>query len=243
MYVESPKEAEVFAKTLRKKARAFQGADAWLAPAFPLIAPVGAALKGSSIRVGAQAVSVHAEGAHTGDVSAAMLKAAGASFAIVGHSERRAAGETDETVRAQLNAAIRAGLTAILCVGETEREPDGSHWAQVANEISRALQGVAPIGTKLVIAYEPVWAIGKQATEAITGEDLEEAAIFIRKILSEALGRDAVAKVPILYGGSVDAGNARALLEQGGINGLLVGRASTSIDSFIEILKAVRPGK
>jgi triosephosphate isomerase len=240
MYVESPREAEQFAKSLRKKARAFVGAEAWLAPSLPHLVPVAQALAGSSIKAGAQTISIHEGGAHTGEVSASQLKQAGASFVIVGHSERRAAGDSDEAVHAQLNAALGAGLVAILCVGETEREPDGSHWAQVANEISRALAGAVPIKNRLVVAYEPVWAIGKSGAEAIGGEDLEEAAIFIRKILSECLGREAARQVPILYGGSVEPANARALIEQGGINGFLVGRASADVDSFIEILKAVR---
>lgn len=240
MYVGSPDAAKKFASALRKKSRAFAGADAWLAPAFPLIMPVAAALKGSSIKVGAQTVSMHGEGAHTGEVSAAMLKAQGVSFVLVGHSERRAQGETDELVRAQLAAALSAGLTAILCVGEIEREPDGSHWAQVANQIHRALQGVTPIAGRLIVAYEPVWAIGKSAAEAMRGEDLEETAIFIRKILSEALGREAVSRVPILYGGSVEPENAGTLIKEGGINGFLVGHASANIDSFIDILKACK---
>lgn len=239
MYMESPEAAKKFASSLRKKSRAFVGADAWLAPAFPLIAPVAAALKGSSIKVGAQTVSPHAEGAHTGEVSARMLKTLGVSFVIVGHSERRAMGETDEQVRQQLEAALGAGLMAILCVGEVEREPDGSHFAQIANQIHRALHDIKPMG-RLVVAYEPVWAIGKSAAEAMRGEDLEETAIFIRKILSEALGRDAALKVPILYGGSVEPANAGALIKEGGINGFLVGHASADIDSFIEILKACK---
>jgi len=242
MYVEAPDAAKKFATSLRKKSRSFMGAEAWLAPAFPLITPVAVALKGSSIKVGAQAMSAHAEPAHTGEVSAKMLKASGVSFVIVGHSERRARGESDEDVRVQLVSALGAGLTVILCVGEEERVPDGSHWQQVANQLSRALHGVVP-GTKLIVAYEPVWAIGKHAVDAMQGEDLEETAIFIRKILSETLGRDAVAKVPILYGGSVEPGNAAELLRQGGVNGFLVGHASADVDSFIEILKAVRPLK
>lgn len=243
MYVESPEAAKKFASTLRRKSRDFVGAEAWLAPAFPLIAPVAATLKGSTIKVGAQTISAHTEGAHTGEVSARMLKAQGVSFCIVGHSERRAAGETDEAIRAQLNAAISAGLTAILCVGEHEREPDGSHWAQVANQIHRALVGAVPLKNKLIVAYEPVWAIGKSAEDAMKGEEVEETAIFIRKILSEAVGRDAAKKVPILYGGSVEPQNAGAIVKEGGVNGLLVGHASATIDSFIDILKAVRPIK
>lgn len=240
MYVGSPDASKKFAASLRKKARSFTGTEAWLAPAFVLVPSVAAALKGSSIKVGAQTISMHAEGAHTGEVSAKMLKASGASFVIVGHSERRAAGETDEVVRAQLMQALGAGFTAILCVGETEREPDGSHFAQIANQMHRALHGVTPTAGRLIVAYEPVWAIGKTAEEAMRGEDLEETAIFIRKILSEALGREAVSRVPILYGGSVEPANAADLIKEGGVNGFLVGRASSDVDSFIDILKACK---
>jgi triosephosphate isomerase len=240
MYVGSPDAAKKFSAALRKKSRAFVGTEAWIAPAFPLVPSVAAALKGSSIKTGAQTVSVHAEGAHTGEVSAAMLKALGVSFVIVGHSERRAQGETDDVIRAQLSAALSAGLTAVLCVGEIEREPDGSHWAQVVNQLHRALHGIAPAAGRLIVAYEPVWAIGKSAAEAMRGEELEETAIFIRKILSEAIGREAMSKVPILYGGSVEPENAGALIKEGGVNGFLVGRASANIDSFIDILKACK---
>lgn len=240
MYVESPHEATKFAKALRAKSRAFQGVDAWLAPAFPHIAPVAAALKGSQIKVGAQAVSAQPQGAHTGEVSAALLKNAGVSFVIVGHSERRALGESDEQIRAQITAALAAGLTIILCVGERERLADGSHWAEVANELTRALAGMPAVAGKLMVAYEPAWAIGKSAAGAMHGDELEEAAIFIRKILSEALGREASRKVAVLYGGSVEPENAAALVEQGGVAGLLVGHASATVDSFIEILKQCR---
>ncbi len=243
MFVESPEAAKKFVISLRKKARAYVGAEAWLAPAFPHVATVATALKGSSIKVGAQTISIHADGAHTGEVSAKLLKASGVSFVIVGHSERRAQGESDELVRAQLVAALSAGLTAVLCVGEIERLPDGSHFQEIANQISRALAGTPATGNKLIVAYEPVWAIGKSAVEAMRGEDVEETAIFIRKILSEALGREAVSKVPILYGGSVEPANAATLIKEGGINGFLVGHASSDIDSFIEILKAVGPAK
>lgn len=240
MFVESPEAAKKFAAALRRKSRAFAGTEAWLAPAFPLITPVAAALKGSSIKVGAQTISMQAGAAHTGEVSAKILKASGVSFVIVGHSERRNAGESDEEIRAQLNATVGAGLTAILCVGEAERQPDGSHWADVANQISRALVGAVALKNKLIVAYEPVWAIGKTAEDAMKGEELEETAIFIRKILSEALGREAVSNIPVLYGGSVEPANAAALMKEGGVNGFLVGHASADVDSFIEILKTCK---
>jgi len=240
MYVESPEAARKFAASLRKKSRSLLGVEAWLAPAFPLMGAVAAALKGSSIKLGAQTVSAHADAPHTGEVSAKMLKLSGVSFVIIGHSERRAMGESDEVIRAQIAQALGAGLTVVLCVGEHERVPDGSHWALVANQISRALHGAPALGPRLIVAYEPVWAIGKTAAQALRGEELEEAAIFIRKILAETISRDAAVKVPILYGGSVEPANARVLIQEGGVQGLLVGHASADIDSFIEILKACK---
>ena len=243
LYIESPEAARTFATSLRKGARSFAGVEAWLAPPFPLIAEVAAALKGSPIKVGAQTLSPIDQALgkqHTGEVPAPMLKTMGASFAIVGHSERRAQGETDEVVRTQLLQAVSSGLVAILCVGETERSPDGSHFAAVANQLSRALFGAQALGSRLMVAYEPVWAIGKSAADAMQAADLEEMAIFIRKILSESLGRDMVAKVPILYGGSVEPQNAKALMQEGGVSGFLVGHASADIDSFKEILKACK---
>ncbi|MDB5225689.1 MAG: Triose-phosphate isomerase [Candidatus Adlerbacteria bacterium] len=240
MYVDSAESAKKFASSLRKKSRSFVGVEVWLAPAFPFIAPVALALKGSTIKVGAQALSAYADAPHTGEVSARMLKGLGVSFVIIGHSERRALGEDDESIRAQLVQAGEAKLAAILCVGEHERVADGSHFQEVANQLSRALHGMTIPAGRLMVAYEPVWAIGKSAAEAMQGEEVEEMAIFIRKILSEALGREAANKVPILYGGSVEAANAQALIKEGGVSGLLVGHASADVDSFIAILSSCK---
>ena len=243
LYIESPKDALAFAVSLRKAARGFAGVEAWLAPPFPFIADVAEALKGSAIKFGAQTLSPldsAQDKQRTGEVPAQMLKDMGASFVLVGHSERRAQGETDEHIRMQLALAVSAGLTVILCVGETERVPDGTHFAAVANQLSRALHGAPALGSRLMVAYEPVWAIGKGAAEAMQVPDLEEMAIFIRKILSETLGREQALKVPILYGGSVEPQNAQALMQGGGVNGFLVGHASADIHSFKEILKACK---
>jgi triosephosphate isomerase len=125
-------------------------------------------------------------------------------------------------------------------VGETERLPDGSHFSYIAAQLSSALEGALPHAAKMLVAYEPVWAIGKSATEAMQPSELEETVIFIRKTLADLLGRSDALKVPILYGGSVEGENAHALLTQGGVNGFLVGHASATLNSFVEILKACR---
>lgn len=240
MYVESPEAAKKFAQGLRRKAASFAGVEAWLAPPFVLLPATAAALKGSSIKVGAQSVSPNDDAKHTGEVSAAMLKAAGASFVIVGHSETRAAGMTDAMVHTQLVRATGAGLVAVLCVGEQERDAAGGHFAMIENQLRSAFAGAQSYANKIIVAYEPVWAIGKGADSALAPADLEEMVIFIRKTLADILTRPAALKVPILYGAAVEAENADVLVAQGGVAGLLVGHASSELTSFIDILKACK---
>lgn len=255
MYISTPEEAKKFATTLRRKARVFAGVDVVLAPSFTLLPLVSLALQGSAIKTSAQSVSVFETGAHTGEVGAQMVKGFGASYSIVGHSERRSpqsgfgqAGETDEMVRAQLIHAAVAGLIPILCIGESERDAAGAYLAVVAGQLREALKsfpankvGVKTSATpKLVIAYEPVWAIGKSAAEAMQPSDVREMSIFIKKTLAEHFERTAALKVPILYGGSVEPSNAGSLIEEGDVNGFLVGHASTEVDSFVEILKSCK---
>ena len=231
MYIESSEEAKAFVAGLKRKQKNIQDVDVWIATPFTML-PL---LKG--IKVGAQTVSAY-EGARTGEVSAKMAKAAGASFAIVGHSERRALGESNENVHEALVRAASAGLTPVLCVGELERKDDGAHFAYITEQLTTALRGAQSLAHKLVVAYEPVWAIGKTAVDAMQPAELEETAIFIRKTLADLLGRKDALKVPILYGGSVEGENAARLLQDGGVGGFLVGHASAQLDSFIEILRA-----
>lgn len=238
LYLEKPEEAARLLSSLKRRWEAFSGVDVVVAPPFPLLPAAARALKGTSIRLGAQAVSSHEGGAHTGEVSALLLGAVGCSLVIVGHSERRAAGETDDSVRDQLHQVLAAKLQPVLCVGERERDAvDGSHFAYIEAQLTSALAGVpASAASSLIVAYEPVWAIGKSAIEAANPALVQEMAIFIRRLLSERFGRTAAARVPVLYGGSVEADNARALLVEGGVAGFLVGRASTQAATLIELL-------
>lgn len=232
MYVQSPKEAKAWMQRVGRKAKNFSSADVRVAAPFTFL-PL---LKG--LKIGGQTVSAFKDGAHTGEVSAPMLKAAGASFCLVGHSERRAL-ESNDDVREELARTAEAGLVAVLCVGEREHTQDGMHYTFIEEQLQSALR-TFPRAGKLVVAYEPVWAIGKSAGEAMQPEQVEETVIFIRKILAQVLGRPQALKTPILYGGSVEADNAKALLERGGVAGFLVGHASAKADTFIELLQACK---
>ncbi len=238
MYIEKPEDARAFALALRRKVRGLVGVDVSIAVPFTLLPEVSEVLESSSVRVGAQTISPHGDGKHTGDISGVMLKGAGALFTIIGHSERRAAGDTDAAVRNQLERTLAAGLAPVLCIGEEMRHQDGEHFSIIEEQLSSALKNV-PKNTlkKLVVAYEPVWAIGKRVEDAMKPADLQEMVIFIRKMLAHLLDREAALKIPILYGGSVEAANAAQLLKEGGVNGFLVGRASAHVESFLEIIK------
>jgi triosephosphate isomerase len=201
-----------------------KGTQCAVCPPFPYLADVAEQLRGTSVALGAQNVSEHAQGAYTGEVSAAMLKEMGCRYAIVGHSERRQIyGETDKQVAAKFAAASGAGLTPILCVGETLAEREAGKTEEV---VARQLGAVA--FKDGVLAYEPVWAIG--TGKNATPEQAQAVHAFLRK------------KVPqdttILYGGSVKAQNAAAIFKMPDVDGGLIGGASLVAEDFLAILKA-----
>ncbi len=200
-----------------------------------LVAAVAEAAKGSGLLVGGQNCHPKMNGAHTGEVSAEMLKDAGATHVIIGHSERRAdCGETDAVVRAKAEAAWRAGLLPIVCIGETLTEREAGKTLAV---LKGQLEGSVPAGStaaKLVIAYEPVWAIGTGKTPTVP--EVASAHAHIRNVLG-GLTNDAAA-VRLLYGGSVKGSNAAELLGAGDVDGALVGGASLNAAEFLAIAKA-----
>lgn len=187
---------------------------------------------------GAQDVSVFEGGSHTGEVSAEMLKDSGVEYTIVGHSERRKMGETDAMVASKIVALHFARVTAVMCVGEDNRDSGGQYLDILKNQIKHSLAGVEKKNlSHLIVAYEPVWAIG--ATQAMSPADVHETAIFIKKTLADLFGHDYVTKIPILYGGSVNFRNAGEIVGEGHVDGLLVGRESINPEGFNEILKVV----
>src|SRR6202165_3857057 len=212
-------------------------ADLLVCPPATLIAAFAKQARGSkTLAIGAQDCHPKASGAHTGDISAEMLADAGASAIIVGHSERRAdQGETDVLVRKKTEAVWRAGLTAIVCIGETQHQRDAGHTL----EICRGQLNISlPDGARadnLVVAYEPVWAIGSGLTP--TAGDVEQIHQFIRELLTVRFSGEG-ARIRILYGGSVKPSNARELLAIANVNGALVGGASLKAADFLAIARS-----
>ncbi len=207
-------------------------------PPFTDLAAVVEAAKGSNVSVGAQNVAWEKEGAFTGEISAGMLLDTGCTHAIIGHSERRQYfGETDDTVNARLKTALEAGLTPICCVGEVLEEREAGMTEEVLRrQCSRAFRKISgKKAAKLVIAYEPVWAIGTGKTA--TPEIAAEAHSLIREEVEKAMGKELADNLRILYGGSVKPENAKALMSQAEIDGALVGGASLKPDSFAAIVK------
>jgi len=196
--------------------------------------------RGKNIALGAQNAFGEKAGQVTGEIPPSMLAEIGIEYIIVGHSERRAFGETDEEINRKLKALLELGFKCILCVGEKERDEDGEYLGFIRNELREDLRGVNKKRYKnLIIAYEPVWAIGKDSQKADTPESVEQVSVFIKRVVSMMVGRDIGLNLSILYGGSVDEDNAGDFLKTGGLDGLLVGRASLNKNKFSGILKKV----
>lgn len=215
------------------------GCEVAICPPATLIRAAVEAVAGTSVAIGGQDCHAAAKGAHTGDIAAEMIADCGGTMVIIGHSERRTDhGELDAAVRAKAEAAWRAGLTAILCVGETEAERRGGKTEAV---LSRQIAGSVPEGAsadKLVIAYEPVWAIGTGLTPS--NDDIVAAHAHIRTELAGRLGKDQADAMRILYGGSVKPDNAQTIMALAGVDGALVGGASLKAADFLTIVAACR---
>lgn len=213
------------------------GGKVAICPPFPYLSRLAGLAKGTPIGVGGQNVHPAASGAFTGEISTAMLTEQGATQCIIGHSERRQLmGETDGFIKEKLLALLAGGITPIVCVGETLSQREAQQAEQVVGgQIEAALEGLtAAQGEKLVVAYEPVWAIGTGRTA--TPEQANEMHGFIRGLLAKSFGGGPARKTDILYGGSVNAGNAASLLSQPELDGALVGGASLKSEEFLAII-------
>ena len=207
-------------------------------PPAPLVGLVSEAVKGSGIAVGGQDCHAREAGAHTGDISAALLKSMGCKYVIVGHSERRTDhAETDKVVKTKAEAALVAGLKVIVCIGETLKERKAGQTLNVNRKQIRGSLSADATAANTVIAYEPVWAIG--TGEVATPEQAQEVHAAIRDVLKRKLGADQADKIRILYGGSMKPDNAAELLAQPDIDGGLIGGASLTVRDFWSISQAV----
>lgn len=240
-YVESKAKAKALAASAKRLAAKGEH-EIVIAPPLPyigmLVPPKPASKK--SFGFGAQDVSSTVGGAQTGETAAGLLRELGVTHVIVGHSERRAHGESNEMITEKVRHVLAHGMVPIVCVGELERDAEAQYLKRVRQQVSDVFSVLSPKERLLtVIAYEPVWAIGKPDMEAISPADLGEMILYIRKVLADFMPGRANQKVRILYGGSVTPENIRGLAGGSGVDGFLVGRASTDVAKFSALVKAI----
>lgn len=236
---ETAAQARELVAAMRGQLQGIGGVEKVLCPPFPALAAVAALLEGTDIALGAQNMHWEEKGAFTGEISPVMLKEF-CHYVILGHSERRTYfGETDETVNQKLLAAQRFDLVPIVCLGETLEQYESNQTREVvARQASQGLRGVDPVfAARIVVAYEPVWAIG--TGKASSGEGANQVVKdYIRPALAELYGAETAQAMRVLYGGSVTGSNAREFFSQPDIDGALVGGASLKVDDFVAIVQA-----
>lgn len=230
------KEVTSFHDTFKKNIRSVKNVDIVIAPSALHIGVL--ASKKPSYKLGIQNISLYDLGAHTGSMSAEQLATSDISYCIVGHSENRKEGETDEIINEKIHLLLKKKVTPIVCVGEKERDEDHSYVRVLSEQIQKTFKGLSPaLLSKIIIAYEPVWAIGKDAVREATPEESNEACILIRRVLSDMYGMKSISKTSVIYGGSVSSKNSGEFLRSGGISGFLVGRASLLAKEFSLIIE------
>lgn len=222
---------------ISKKYKQREGQTVVVAPSFLHLSEIGKKIVKKPILLGAQDVASEVMGPFTGEVSAQQLRDAKVEYVIVGHSERRAMGETDELVQKKVALALKNKLTPVVCIGERERDTHGNFFGFVENQV-KALSQVLNASDikKVVIAYEPIWAIGTGKTA--TASDVKEMQLFLFATLTKLYDKPTAQKVTLLYGGSVKPDNAKELHKEGGMSGFLVGGASLKAEDFLAIIKA-----
>ena len=223
---------------LVKQSLNFKKLHTIIAPPTAFLDLVGTKIKSIGV-LASQDLSLLSKGTYTGETTSEMLKGLGVKSSIIGHSERRKLGETNDLVSKKVNQAIKEGITPIVCVGEDLHDEEGKYFEVLNSQIRESLDSLKRSDIKkIVVAYEPLWAIGKSAKDAMQPNDLLQMVVYIRKVLTEMFGRAGADQVAIIYGGSVEPGNAKELLKSG-VQGFLVGHASLNAKSFVEIAKAI----
>jgi triosephosphate isomerase len=237
MSPKTPEEAKTIFQDIKKTAGKLSHVKTVICAPYIYQTELKKLAKGEKFTVGSQDVSIETEDAHTGEISAEMLKNIGMEYVIIGHSERRAKGETSADLLKKITEVIKKDMTVILCVGEKERDEHGEYTKLIRAQILEVLQDFQKKNVgKLILAYEPVWAIGKNAQREATKEDVQETTIFIRKVLRDLFDEKTAARIPLLYGGSVNQKNCAEYLIECGMDGLLVGRVSLQPEAFSKIL-------
>ncbi len=234
------KEAVSLSKEYIKIKKSFKWIKIGIALPYPFLYPIQKEL-GKSLDLYAQAISSETNGAHTGEVSNLQLNSIGIKNTIIGHSERRAKGETNTDIAKQIENALSKNMNIVLCVGENSRHDDAAHIKFVEEQIGTALQKVKKSEIKnIIVAYEPVWAIGTGAVRSANQNEIYEMTITIRKKLVDLFGKNTGAEIPIIYGGSVNEINAKEIMSVHNIDGMLLGRASLDINEMKKIINQIK---
>jgi triosephosphate isomerase len=234
------REAEVLFSNIKNKLSRTQGAKVVICPPTLYLGALLKSYRGSTIGIGAQDAYWENKGSHTGMVSPKMLSDLGVSYVILGHSEKRKAGETNVEVAQKVVTARATGLTVFLCIGEPERDPEGAYLGFLEKQILASLEGVSKqrfARNGVYITYEPLWAIGKNFKEALSAGGIHQMSLFIKKIIAKKYGSQTARKTGVLYGGSVEEENIQEILVEGEVDGVLVGHASLNTDEFTSIVK------
>lgn len=228
-----PKTAKKLFTDISKNLRKYKNSEVVVCPP-PFFQSLFYGLKGSLI-LGAQDNGLESTGSFTGTLSPRHLKTLGVKYSIVGHSEARFRGDTDENISKKISSLLSEGIVPVLCVGELTRDNQGEFFKFIKNQLSKSLHGVPENKlNKIIIAYEPVWAIGSDAQRQATVDEAKEMSLFIKKTIREVFKIEKAPK--ILYGGSIDEVNAESFISTGGVDGLLVGRASLNSKKFLQIV-------
>ena len=232
----SEKEAKKLVREYVDEIKSSKGVDVVACPPFQYISTLHNEYSGTKISLGAQDVFYEKKGSFTGEVSVDSLVDLKVSHVIVGHSERRSLGETNEDVAKKVKTCIKSGVIPVICIGEAERSDDGKYLKYLDKEILESLNGLARKDiAKLVIAYEPIWAIGKD--KPMSGYEMHQMSIYIRKVLVKKYGKNITNKIRVIYGGSINDSNADDMVENGNIDGLIIGRASLDAKQVFSLTK------
>ncbi len=234
------KEAKETFGCIKKIAGNLRNVQTIICPPFVYLSKLKKTVSGNRCVLGAQdSFWDSKEKAHTGEVSPEMISGLGVDYVILGHSEKRAIGDNNDIVNKKIIECFKRGLSVILCVGESIRDEHGEYASFIKDEIVESLKKVQKkyLLNNLMIAYEPIWAIGNKATRSASPEDAFEVSILIKKVIADIFNKEVAMKIPVLYGGSVNTNNSNSFLTDGEMDGLLIGRASLDPNKFNEILK------